>query len=245
MKLLIDIGNTRIKWASLSNGKLHDHGDLVWDIDTFINVLEQQWRDSSTPTQVLISNVAGSEIAKRLNQLLEKIWAVSGYYVSINKQGYGIINGYTNPKQLGIDRWVALIGAWHHVGAACCIIDCGTAVTVDVLDAEGQHLGGQIAPGWRLMGHVLTEKTHALDWSETASSGLANNTHDGITAGCRSALLAYVESSIVEYQDKNSETRVILTGGEAEMLLADLSMPVSFRPHLVLEGLAIMGDKQA
>src|SRR5579863_1947129 len=181
MILVIDVGNTRMKWAWLTNTGLSDqqavvHRDSKPGIWT--NTL---FESGQRPSRVLVSNVAGPAMAKALARLTKKAFRVNIEFVTATQEFDGLTNGYLDPSLLGADRWLALIGAWTKVRSALCVVDAGTAVKVDSVDAKGQHLGGLIAPGIHMMREALMNKTS--DIAKAASSStpslagvLANNT---------------------------------------------------------------------
>jgi type III pantothenate kinase len=147
MILVIDVGNTRLKWAWLTSTGLSDQQAVVhrdakpgmWTAALF--------ESGQRPSRVLVSNVAGPEMAKALTKLTKKTFHVDVEFVSATPEYHGLVNGYLDPKLLGADRWLALIGAWTRARSALCVVDAGTAVKVDSVDASGHHLGGLIVPG--------------------------------------------------------------------------------------------------
>jgi pantothenate kinase type III len=133
------------------------------------------------PTRVLVSNVAGPAMAKTLTQLAKKMFHVNVEFVTAAQEFHGLTNGYLDPTLLGADRWLALIGAWTLARSALCVVDAGTAVKVDSVDANGQHLGGLIAPGIHMMREVLMNKTSdiakAAEHSTPSLAGVSGEQH--------------------------------------------------------------------
>jgi type III pantothenate kinase len=147
MILVIDVGNTRLKWAWLTTTGLSDQQAIVHR-EAKPGIWRAALFDSGQkPTRVLASNVAGPIMAKTLTQLAKKKFDVDIEFVTAGQEFQGLTNGYLDPKLLGADRWLALIGAWTLARSALCVVDAGTAVKVDSVDANGQHLGGLIVPG--------------------------------------------------------------------------------------------------
>ncbi|HEX2244954.1 MAG TPA: type III pantothenate kinase, partial [Gammaproteobacteria bacterium] len=107
--LLIDIGNSRIKWGRWSSGQLQPQGSINWHHDELECSFDREWNNMPIPARIIVSNVTGHAIADRLSCWTEKRWAVTPKFVSVQAQAFGVRNGYTDPKQLGIDRWLALI----------------------------------------------------------------------------------------------------------------------------------------
>ncbi len=159
MILVIDVGNTRLKWAWLTSTGLSDQQAVVhreakpgiWTSALF--------ESDQRPSRVLVSNVAGPEMAKTLTKLTKKTFHVDVEFITAVPEYNGLVNGYLDPKLLGADRWLALIGAWTRARSALCVVDAGTAVKVDSVDASGHHLGGLIVPGIYMMREALMSKT--------------------------------------------------------------------------------------
>jgi len=158
-------------------------------------------------------------------------------------------NGYSNPAQLGVDRWLAMRAAWRADAQAVCVVDAGTALTIDAVAADGQHLGGLILPGTELMRAALVRETadlarRSVD-SPPASGPVASldapwarDTRGGIAGGAALAHAALVRHCAAALQALGSPVRIVATGGSAEALLAVLGCAAEHRPLLVLEGLA-------
>jgi type III pantothenate kinase len=146
---------------------------------------------------------------------------------------------------MGVDRWVAMIGAWDEIHAACLVVDAGTAVTIDALDGNGQHLGGQILPGVTLMSDALASSTSDIpDTSRRSIRGasgmeiFANNTGGAVAHGTLSAVTGAIERAARALRDSRQDPELILTGGDASRILKSLDGEPIHRPHLVLQGLA-------
>src|SRR5450432_93934 len=193
MILVIDVGNTRLKWAWLTSTGLSDqqavvHRDAkpgIWTSALF--------ESGQHPRRVLVSNVAGPDMAKALIRLTKKTFKLDVEFVTAAPEFHGLTNGYLDPTLLGADRWLALIGGWTKAKSALCVVDAGTAVKVDSVDAGGQHLGGLIVPGIHMMREALMNKTSdiadAVAHSTPSLAGvLANNTIGAVSRGAVFAL---------------------------------------------------------
>lgn len=232
--LVIDIGNTRIKWG-LSEG-----GDWVrqgWVATAHADELAAEFTALPMAQRTVISNVAGTatrvQVAAALNAAApEPLWIIS------TPVQCGVSSGYAAPETLGPDRWAALIGAWHLTGAACVVVNVGTTMTVDALSAEGVFLGGCIVPGATLMRDALARDTANLAAREGAFSYFPDNTGDAICSGAINALAGTVER-MVHYLEESAGAAppVVLSGGGAALIEKRLNAAVTVVDNLVLEGL--------
>ncbi|MDM8565901.1 type III pantothenate kinase [Candidatus Halobeggiatoa sp. HSG11] len=235
MILLVDVGNTAIKWAILKQNSLSTQQSILYNFNDLERILTKIWYMLDEPEEIWISNVAGPQIKKNIIDWTIKYWQCQPNFVKTTDYKCGVKNGYKNPEQLGIDRWLGLIGANKLETGTLCIVDCGTAVTVDIL-ADGQHLGGIIAPGLNVMRTALSKNTFQLEDCEQSLTkfSLANETNDGIILGTSYAVLGLLEYVMNEL---NEQPKLILTGGDAVVIKPFLSRTYRYIPDLVLQGL--------
>ncbi|MGB5346927.1 MAG: type III pantothenate kinase [Woeseia sp.] len=245
--LLFDIGNTRVKWGIAIDGEIRRTGTISHE-----RLREQGYSALTTrlPTKVdavLASNVAGQTFATRLSGVIGMHCNTDVHFARSAAEGFGVTNSYRQPRKLGVDRWVAMIGARAFSHKALCIVDAGTAVTIDALDSSGQHLGGQILPGIHLMNNALAEDTSDLPAVKRAASnkldslpGFASSTSKAIYSGAMGAVCGAVERAMRAMRSAGYRPLLILTGGDASRILPVLDGAAEHRPHLVLEGLAII-----
>lgn len=251
MILLIDIGNSRIKWASLIKGKLEHLGDASRgkDLGALAVDLNQHWRKIKKPGAVLVSNVAGSAYADALAAWTLEHWQVQPRFIVAEHSAFNVSNAYTRPERLGADRWAALIAARRHAGGAVCIVDAGTAVTIDVLSERGIHQGGLIIPGLAMMRRALLDQTQAIFPATAAPASsdvslLARDTQDGVNGGTLYALVAVIDRVTADVRTElDTELTRIITGGDADTLLPLLGGHYHHYPELVLEGLAVIAEE--
>jgi len=201
---------------------------------------------SQKPERVLAANVAGDAMAKNLTRLTKKTYGVKIEFVTASRQFHELTNGYLDPSLLGADRWLAIIGAWTMAHSALCVVDAGTAVKVDSVDAHGQHLGGLIVPGIHMMREALLTRTSdiakAVDMSTPSMAGiLANNTIGAVSRGAVFALagLADRAAEIIE-QSTGVKPQLFITGGDAGMITGTMRARGEIVPDLVLRGLAVI-----
>lgn len=163
MMLMVDMGNSALKWANLEQGRLSPQQRIPHQANNLEKLLTQAWRTLDMPSQgVWVSNVAGPQKAETLSHWVKTLWGLKPTFVKTSRYECGVKNGYENPEQLGVDRWLALIGAHLMEKGMLCIVDCGTAITLDVLSANGHHQGGLIMPGVTTMQIALKSDTYAL-----------------------------------------------------------------------------------
>ena len=245
--LLFDVGNTRLKWGVLSGDRLSRTGSIRHEKlkDTGFNALTTKL--PSTVEDVLVSNVAGAAFGSRLSGVIGLHCGQDVHFVHSERSGFGVRNGYRQARQLGVDRWVALVGARQEAAGALCIVDAGTALTIDAMDRDGNHLGGQIIPGLDLMAGALERDTSDIGAAprtpRDAATGMdmfAKSTRLAVRAGAVSAVCGAVERAVRVMKSAGYRPTVILTGGDASRILKQLDGKVIHRPHLVLQGLACM-----
>ena len=245
--LLLDVGNSRLKWGVAENGDLARTGHIAQQKirDQGVGVLTKR-----LPRQVdavIASNVAGPTFATRLAGLVHAHCNRDLHFAKATREGFGVRNSYSQPRRIGVDRWVAMVGARAEFRSACIVVDAGTAVTIDALDRNGQHLGGQILPGVDLMANALHKETSDLPLAKRSRSatyaGMAmftSSTHDAIKSGALNAVIGAVERAIRTLRSEAYRPKLVLTGGDASRILQTLDGKPVHRPHLVLQGLLHM-----
>jgi len=245
MILLLDIGNTRIKWARLQDGKLSRMDGRVHADEQLPQAIEAAF-EGPAPERVVMCNVAGPLVGKALSTFCQEHFKLNPEILISSAERCGVKSGYTDPVRLGADRWAAIIGAFTKFGGPVCIMDAGTAITVDAVDATGQHRGGLIAPGPQTMRRALADATAGLgNLGEGELALLAHDTRSAIWSGgwhTAAGFLERMHRSVGQALGPN--TQFLLTGGDGRRL--DALLPGQFKlcPELVLLGLAaVAGEK--
>ncbi|MET3132268.1 type III pantothenate kinase [Oxalobacteraceae bacterium GrIS 1.11] len=241
MILLIDAGNTRIKWALAepvaAPGQWHACGSAP---HAGLAQLAQDWRAAlagRTLAGALLSNVAGAALQEQLQAALPD--TALRRFASL-AQLAGLRNGYRDAAQLGCDRFAAAIGARALVpGQALIVANCGTATTIDAITADGRFLGGMILPGLGLMASSLARHTAQLPYiAERAGPppGFADNTDDAILSGCLAAQAGAIERAHAAH----GAVACIISGGAAPFIAPTLSLPHQVVDNIVLIGLHVV-----
>ncbi len=240
MKLLIDLGNSRVKWAWCRGRDLVAHGVSDSGSTEFEARLKRAWEGQPEPSQVVYCAVACQARAEQLESLVRELWQLQARRLIPERQAFGLRCHYHQPDQLGADRWAAMIGAFVRIQDALCVVDCGTAVTVDALAADGRHQGGMIIPGVVLMRKVLGEQTGRIGPVDDGNFALTSvDTRGAVSTGCVLAVAAFIDRAIQAYQDMLAGTvQVLITGGDAQTLMPYLESKPERVPDLVLLGLA-------
>ena len=242
MNLLVDIGNTRLKWSLETDREMSQSMALFHQSTNFNQHLAKDWQPLNPPKILAISSVSSEKIKLDVINLAQQLWKDVKIIIaeSVSKE-FGVKNSYLQPEKLGVDRWLALIASYSHYRQAVWVIDCGTAITVDFIDVQGQHQGGLISAGLWLMKTALSTHTATLDFSEKNHSlSLATQTDEAIFSGTLYAAIGLIEQVINQQSPK---IMLILTGGDAQIIAKNLSLPVVIEPDLVLKGLALLTQK--
>jgi type III pantothenate kinase len=259
--LLIDAGNSRIKWALVeANGTQLAAGALIHG-----DAAQPDWSNLPTPGSAWLSNVAGDSVAARVRALLDAHWPqLPLTTIRARVQQCGVTNRYTTADALGSDRWAGMIGAHAAFpGEHLLIATFGTATTLEALRADGCFIGGLIAPGWTLMMRSLGEHTAQLptldaaaarglldagSGSDTARRGpfFATDTPRSLSAGCTLAQAGLIERSWRDLQDEwQVAVRLVVGGGAVDEVASALKVPHTRHDSLVLSGLALIAAEGA
>lgn len=237
MLLLIDAGNTRVKWALAAPGApagawLAAGAALHADLDA----AAAGWHGQGVKCvkSAIVSNVAGAAVRERLAALLHPI--ETEWFASSAARA-GLVNGYREPERLGCDRFAAAIGARALApGQALVVATCGTATTVDAVSGDGRFVGGMILPGLALMAGALARNTAQLPQAAPGATPpplFADNTNDAIVSGCLSAQAGAIERAV----DAHAGALCILSGGAAPYIAPALKCGHRLVDNIVLVGL--------
>ena len=241
--LLIDIGNTFLKWGlfrpSSQGGARENRLESGHALLEEIPALPAQFAKFPTPARIVISNVAGTRVRAATIRALET-WpdAPAPHWLVPKIEQCGVTTSYRNPAQLGSDRWAALIGArWLLGPRAAMVVVCGTATTIDFLSPAGLFKGGTIMPGVGLMLRSLHEGTAALPDQGGEFDEYPKQTVDAIASGCQHAQAGAIERMYAHEAKVEDDLTCLVSGGAARAVLPRLAIPHRYHENLALEGL--------
>lgn len=243
MRLLIDIGNSRIKWALWDGSQLQDFIACDYRDQNDDACFDKLLYDGEIEA-IHIASVAKGDVEQGLSRYLQDFYSCDVNFAHSQRKMLGLVNSYANPESLGVDRWLAMLAAYHYGQAAACVVDCGSAMTIDLVRADGQHQGGIIVPGLSMqlesMHHSLARVGKPCPVNNVI--GWGRDTASAMMAGGMFSLVGGIEFAM-EYakRDLGGYPRLIMTGGDAPQINPHLSHAYEYHEHLVLEGLALVG----
>lgn len=241
MKLLIDAGNTRIKWALVDDVTRYAQAAGTGIPTAQADGLRRQFAGMPEFEEIWVSNVAGEEVARHIRNINAGRHLQTHFIVAHARQ-CGVRNGYTDPSQLGSDRWAAVIAAWHLAGRSCLVVNSGTATTIDALSASGEFIGGLILPGIELMQRSLGDATAQLKPAQGIYAAFPCNTADAMLNGAIQASCGAIQRQHALLGDDNAP--LMLSGGAAETLREHLlNLPLCMVDNPVLQGLLLIAQE--
>jgi type III pantothenate kinase len=235
--LQLDVGNSGAKWRLMHGDKVVSRGIYRAD-DVVSQALLLQCCDDLQ--HIWISSVAAPITEEKLTFLLAQQWDVSPWFARSEAQTGDLINSYTDASRMGVDRWLAMLGARERAQSKLCVIDAGSALTIDIVSTEGQHEGGYIIPGLALMERALLLDTDRVRFDEQAEYTLApgRSTAEAVRHGLAVAQAGAVALAVE--QAGSEPMALFFCGGYGEALMQLLQLGGEWTPDLVFEGLAIM-----
>ncbi len=255
--LLMDMGNSRCK-AVVSDGRsLNWLARFHWDNQEFdathwLNQFHQIKQEFPEIAQIVISSVSSDErkalVAKWGMQVFSRAPVFASSDDLFDSEHKDLINSYDEPLALGVDRWLAMIGAFERTDIAFAVLDAGTAITLDLVDKEGKHLGGHIVPGAKLMQKALFGDTGKIAFGAKLDPSKANkeqwlgvNSLQAVELGTYHAALGYLTSCLERLQGHYEIEKLYVCGGDGALMMHQVSLPKNLEwidcPELVLEGL--------
>ncbi|HTH68157.1 MAG TPA: type III pantothenate kinase [Rhodanobacter sp.] len=246
MRLLLDLGNTRLKWAlqAQPEGWLA-RGAVDWREDTMAG-LQLAWSGLPRPDTVIAASVVDAVREALVAEVVGSLFARAPGWWRTPASACGVRNAYVEPQRLGVDRFLAMVAAYADGRAPCVLAGVGTALTLDALASDGRHLGGLIAPGPQLMRQSLLDATAQVRLDRPGEIlELADNTADAVVSGCFQAAAALIERFATRMAARlDGAPTLILGGGDAATLMPLLSLPARLSQDSVLRGLAVWANAQ-
>lgn len=239
--LLIDAGNSRLKWSRAESGRLLESGAVEHGGDpaaAFATI------EPGVVEQVWIADVTGGALREGLAAAVQGCCGVVPRFAVSESHRAGLTNAYATPQRMGVDRWLMLLAAWSGSAAPACVVSAGTALTFDAVDARGRHLGGVIAPGLLAMQQAVLGSTRfdAAGPREDYAAGLGDDTEACVRQGAVHAAAGLIDRLAAQSDDAAGRW---LCGGDAATLLPLLRTGWMLRPDLVLEGLLALATDDA
>jgi len=241
VRLLIDQGNTRLKWAWATGGSIDQTSTGRGDLAALLATAEAG--AAGAPREILVSSVAGAQRDTELREQCLERWDIEPRWLKSRAEQGGVSNGYARPESLGVDRWLAIVGAVAVYGAPVVVWDLGTAATLDAVDASGQHFGGWILPGPAAMLGALRQHTQLkvpddLAGLERLKAG--RTTGECIGGGVLAAQVGALSELIKRFAvATHSDPRLVVTGGAAAEILGHLDIEYLHDPLLVFRGMLV------
>jgi type III pantothenate kinase len=248
MDLLLDVGNTRVKWAWLeefglaaSSAAAHDTTHRAWQAE-----IEA---DGRVPHRLVVSNVAGATVRDVVVDWSLGHFNLQPEMLVSSAEACGVRNAYAHPAALGVDRWLALLAARSRMAGPVLVVSAGTAFAIDPLDGAGRHRGGCVMPGERLMREALYAQTSGVAAAALLDAAAVEdvfgvNTAGAVQQGARLALASLVDRTASAFEAAlGVAPAILMSGGGAADVAPLVARRVEIAPHLVLEGLALVAGE--
>jgi type III pantothenate kinase len=249
--LVVDVGNTRLKWAILDGATGIARGAITTEDAKNISVLVDAWQ-SYNITHTIVSNVAGAVLCTAIEAALSSR-RITPLFIQSTSTACGLRNGYAKPQQLGTDRFAALVAAHHaslSASAHKLVVMAGTALTIDALTIQGDFLGGVIIPGPALMQRALHHGTANLPDDDGKHVAFPQSTPDAIATGAAEAAIGAIlrlrARLALQMRVAPDDIVTIGSGGAMQALQPHIPFPIAINDNLVIDGLvALWREAQA
>jgi len=240
--LQLDVGNSSAKWRLVDEGRITARGRCVPGDEVSLQALLDC---TPAPDQIWISSVAGEAAEAELESTLGKRWEARPWFARTEAVTGELKNSYQEPSRMGVDRWLAMLGAYSRKRGRLCVVDAGSALTIDLIDAGGRHEGGYIIPGPELMERALLLDTDRVRFEEEVGYGLdpGVSTAEAVRHGIAVAQAGSV--ALVLARADVEPSSLFFCGGGGEPLMRLLGKGGEFVPDLVFEGLQVMAANRA
>jgi len=226
--LVVDVGNTQTHLGAFRGDELVEHWRFATVRDSTADELGAALRNLLALRGMAFADISASIVSSTVPQLRPEWTAMAGRYLRLPMPvvGPGVRTGmpirYDNPREIGPDRLVNAVAGYEKVGGPCVVVDFGTAVTHDVVSADGEYLGGVIFPGVEISLEALSERAAALPRIELIEPRtlIGKSTVDAIRSGVLFGFAGMVDSILARLREQlGAETKAIATGGLAELVV--------------------------
>ena len=251
--LLIDAGNSSVKWRLSTAMNQSNISNNTYPENITESFFVDSWKSIEKPAKIFVTCVANDLVWQLLDKACQQLWSIKAVRITATAEEFGLINAYEEPSTLGSDRWCAMIGAYIEIESDFIVVDCGSAITIDVVRRSekhrvANHLGGYILPGVTMMKNSLGAQTAdvKVDTEITHSSVItpANTTTGCVNAAVYLAAVKLIETVFEQQSKKLINLQCVLTGGDANLVAELLSIKYVMMPDVVLRGLAYIARSQ-
>jgi type III pantothenate kinase len=239
--LQLDVGNSSAKWRLVVNARVVARGKYVPGDESSRQAL---LNIGPRPEQIWISSVAAPGAEQELADTLQRQWQVTPWFARTAACTGGLSNSYAEPARMGVDRWLAMLAAWEKIQGRLCVVDAGSALTIDLVDTEGRHEGGYIIPGPALMERALLLDTDRVRFAEDADYTLdpGTSTAAAVRHGIALAQTGALALALALDGARGEAPSLLFCGGGGEALMQLLDRGGHLAPDLVFEGLEVMAS---
>ena len=252
MRLILDIGNTRLKWivGGTGGGSSQLQTPIVHDND-FRSAFEKIQKEiNNVAKQHCINFIAIGSVSsdsEHITKVCQEIWGVEPTYIASKFTACGVKNSYAEPNKLGVDRWAAIVEAYNHAQSAVCVFDLGSAFTIDAVNTEGYHLGGYILPGLKMSRQSIIGGTAQVNldnnWMESSKPVWGRSTNAAVNNGIIYTAVTLIQNTIRSLRlELKVPVESFITGGDSIRVLPFVNDLVRYDEYLVLKGIRRLAD---
>lgn len=244
MILEIDVGNTRLKWRVLAaDFDCLERGDSAGEL-AFLAELYDRF---PAVKRARIACVARESVVDELDEAISALWGVPVWVAATKMTHAGLQVAYKDPTRLGVDRWLAMLAGYKKAEGAVCVVDCGSAITVDWVDSVGRHQGGYIVPGIEMQEKMLLKATGQIRLEQPVRESDLSwgcNTEEAVSFGVLRQVASFIDGIVTELSVSGDALTFFIAGGDAEALLSVMTASKKFEccPELVMDGLGVADD---
>lgn len=239
MKLLVDVGNTRLKWATCENGNMRPGGVFAHAGAALAPALQHEWAALRGVEAVFAASVVAPERERELAACVRARFGLGVAFPRSPAFAFGVRNAYAEPQRLGVDRFLGLVAIHAQQPRAQVLVSVGTALTADALGADGRHEGGIILASPALMRAALLGRTARIGESQGRWNALPDNTADGVFAGSLYAAAGAIERFRAAAAERLAAVPALILAGGGHDALLPLLPDAATTHDLVLRGLAL------